>query len=248
MNHRIALVTGANRGIGFETCRQLARRDVQVILTSRDAAKGRAAVERLAAEGLSLTYHQLDVSDPESIDRTRDFVEATFGRLDILVNNAGIFGGGPIDQISTEMWDNVLGTSLRGAFLCTRSAFGIMKEHGGGRIINIGSISAQRVRKFNAPYSSGKFGLIGLTQTTALEGREFGITCGILHPGEVTHDRRPTPPPGVVPRSGPRPGPLTQMTPEEIAAAAIYMASAPPHVNVLEITQFHLEQPFLGRG
>ena len=113
-----------------------------------------------------------------------------FGRLDILVNNAGAFDGGPIEDLSADAWDNVIAVNLRAPFLCTRAAFPIMKEQGGGKIINIGSISAQRVRPNSAPYSTSKFGIWGLTQSTALEGRPFGIACSCLHPGNTLEERR----------------------------------------------------------
>src|SRR5262249_56187515 len=106
------------------------------------------------------------------------------------VNNAGAFDGGPLDEISVEAWDRVLRVNLRAPFLCTREAMRIMKRQGGGRIINIGSISAQRVRPNSAPYSASKHGLWGLTQVTALEGRDFGISCGCLHPGNTLVERR----------------------------------------------------------
>ena len=87
--------------------------------------------------------------------------------------------------MSVEIWDKVIATNLKGPFLCTRSAMRIMKSQGCGRILNIGSISAQRPR-FNSPaYASSKFGLVGLTTVTALEGREFGISACCLHPGNV---------------------------------------------------------------
>src|SRR5262249_56444740 len=107
------------------------------------------------------------------------------------VNNAGAFDGGPLDEISVEAWDRVLRVNLRAPFLCTREALRIMKRQGGGRIINIGSISAQRVRPDSAAYSASKHGLWGLTQVTALEGRPHNISCGCLHPGNVLVERRP---------------------------------------------------------
>ncbi|OGO40099.1 MAG: short-chain dehydrogenase, partial [Chloroflexi bacterium RBG_16_57_8] len=167
------------------------------------------------------------------------FARATeaFGRLDILVNNAGVFGAAPIDEMSTETWDRLIATDLRAPFLCTRAAFRIMKKQGGGRIINIGSISAQRVRPNNAAYSAAKFGLVGLTHTTALEGRKYGINCGVLHPGEVLHEGRP-------PETQKEPA----MTTEEIAAAAVFMACQPPGVNILELVQLNPQQLYVGRG
>ncbi len=135
---------------------------------------------------------------------------------------------------------NVIATNLRAPFLCTRAAFRIMKKQGGGRIINIGSISASRVWQNNAPYNCAKFGLVGFTHTTALEGRKFNITCGILHPGNTERDIHP--PEGKGWTAEP------YMSQEEIAAAAVFMASQPPHINVLEIIQLHKDQLYLGRG
>ena len=164
---------------------------------------------------------------------------AEFGRLDILVNNAGIFVSEPLDELETAQWDNLMATSLRGPFLCTRAAFRIMKKQGGGRIINIGSVSASRVRNNNAPYNSAKFGLVGLTHSTALEGRAHNITCGIVHPGIVRRDNPPDPDP--VDRA-------QIMETEEIAATVVYLACLPDHVNILELVQLPREQPYLGRG
>jgi NAD(P)-dependent dehydrogenase (short-subunit alcohol dehydrogenase family) len=160
-----------------------------------------------------------------------------FGRLDVLVNNAGVFGAAPIDEMSTETWDRLIATDLRAPFLCTRAAFRIMKKQGGGRIVNIGSISAQRVRPNNAAYSAAKFGLVGLTHTTALEGRKYGINCGVLHPGEVLHEGRPA-------EMQKEP----YMTTDEIAAGAVFMACQPPNVNVLELIQLNPQQLYVGRG
>src|SRR4029078_7663509 len=137
--------------------------------------------------------------------------------LDILVNNAGAFDGGPIDELAVELWDKVLAINLRAPFLCTREAMRIMKRQHSGRIINIGSISAQRVRPHSAPYSASKHGLWGLTQVTALEGREHGITCRCLHPGNGRNGRRAT-------RGLPQ-DQEPMMTAEELAEVAVLMAT-----------------------
>ena len=114
-----------------------------------------------------------------------------------------------------------------------------MKKQGGGRIINIGSVSGQRVRPNSAAYSSTKFGIVGLTHVTALEGREYGITCGCLHPGN-TLSKSPTD------TSTPDTEPM--MTVEELSQAAVYMACQPPHINVLELIQLPRDQLYIGRG
>src|SRR5262245_52352394 len=164
----------------------------------------------------------------------------TYGRLDILVNNAAAFEGGAIDELAVEAWDRVIAVNLRGPFLCTREAMRIMKRQQGGRIINIGSISAQRVRPNSAAYSASKFGIWGLTQVTALEGREHGISCSCLHPGNVLVERRI----GSVKKEDDEP----MMTVDELAQAAVLMATLPGHVNMLEAIVLPVGQLYVGRG
>jgi NAD(P)-dependent dehydrogenase (short-subunit alcohol dehydrogenase family) len=240
LDGKIALVTGSSRSIGKAIAIAFAKEGASLVLAARTVAGLNATARTIKACGSAVEVVPTDLRIEQQIDNLFKRTMERFGRLDILVNNAGVFDGGPIDKITTEDWDNVIATNLRAPFLCTRAAFGIMKAQGGGRIINIGSISASRVRQNNAPYSSAKFGLVGLTHTTALEGREHNITCGILHPGNVQRDYKP--PQG----TGWAPEPF--MSQEEIAAAAVYMACQPPHVNVLEIIQLPKDQLYLGRG
>jgi NAD(P)-dependent dehydrogenase (short-subunit alcohol dehydrogenase family) len=240
LDGKVALVTGASRSIGKAIAIAFAQEGADLVLAARTVEGLNATADAVKSTGRQAVVVPTDLRVEEQIDKLFKKTMERFGRLDILVNNAGVFDGGPIEKISTEAWDNVIATNLRAPFLCTRAAFGIMKAQGGGRIINIGSISASRVRQNNAPYSSAKFGLVGLTQTTALEGREHNITCGILHPGNVEKD-------GPAPRGGGW-GREPRMSQTEIASAAVYMASQPPHVNVLEIVQLPKDQLYLGRG
>lgn len=236
---KIAIVTGANSGIGFETARALALHGTAAILACRNLEKGQAAVDQIRSQNPrgQAILQRLDLADLASVGQFAENYLAKFDRLDILINNAGVFGAAPIDEMSTETWDRLIATDLRAPFLCTRAAFRIMKKQGIGRIVNIGSVSAQRVRPNNAAYSAAKFGLVGLTHTTALEGRKYGICCGVLHPGEVFHEGRPI-------EMQKEPG----MTTDEIAAAAVYMACQPPGVNVLELIQLNPQQLYVGRG
>jgi len=238
LDGKVALVTGSSRSIGKAIAIALAKEGASLVLAARTVAGLDATARTVKACGSEVEVVPTDLRIEQQIDHLFERTMERFGRLDILVNNAGVFDGGPIDKISTEDWDNVIATNLRAPFLCTRAAFAIMKAQGGGRIINIGSISASRVRQNNAPYSSAKFGLVGLTHTTALEGREYNITCGILHPGNVVRDKQ----------EGPGWAKEPRMSQEEIAAAAVYMACQPPHVNILEIIQLPKDQLYLGRG
>jgi NAD(P)-dependent dehydrogenase (short-subunit alcohol dehydrogenase family) len=240
LDGKIALVTGSSRSMGKAIAIALAKEGASLVLAARNAEGLNATAKAIKTLGREVEVVPTDVKIEAQIDDLFQKTMKRFGRLDILVNNSGVFNGGPIDKISTEDWDAVIATNLRAPFLCTRAAFAIMKKQGGERIINIGSISASRVRQGNAPYSSAKFGLVGLTHTTALEGREFNITCGILHPGNVERDNAP--------KQGAGWAKEPKMSQEEIAAAAVFMACQPPHVNVLEIIQLPKDQLYLGRG
>jgi len=182
---KTALITGASRGIGQGLAEAFSAEGATVIITARSSDRLNELAKRLSKGGTEVLPIKADVTDEQDVDRLFTEAIARFPRLDILVNNAGVFDGGPLDELSLESWEKVMAVNLRGPFLCTRQAMRIMKKQRGGRIINIGSIAAQRVRPFSAPYSTSKHGLWGLTQVTALEGRQFGITCGCLHPGNT---------------------------------------------------------------
>jgi NAD(P)-dependent dehydrogenase (short-subunit alcohol dehydrogenase family) len=235
LDNKIALVTGSAMGIGKAIAIGLAQEGANLMLAD---IKGTEVTEKAIRDlGVKVESVQTDVTSEQQIENLFSKTMERFGRLDVLVNNAGIFSGGPLEDTKTEAWDKVIATNLRAHFLCTRFAFKIMKAQGGGRIINIGSISGERVRAYNAAYSVAKFGLIGLTHTTSLEGRKFGISCGCFQPGEVFHEGRPA-------EMQKEPG----MTREDAAAAVVFMAYQPAYLNVLELTMLHNEQLFIGRG
>lgn len=238
LDGKVTIVTGASRGIGKAIAIAMGQQGANLVLAARTLEGLKETQASITACGARAEIVPTDVSSEQQIENLFSKTMEWFGRLDILVNNAGLFVNQPIDQMSTETWDNIIAVELRAPFICTRAAIRIMKPQGGGRIINIGSISAQRVRANTAPYNCAKFGLVGLTHTTALEGRQYGITCGILHPG-ITGD---------LSRNAKKAVPDPMMSYEEIAATAVYMASQPPHVNILELIQLPREQPYLARG
>lgn len=239
--NKVALITGAGRGIGKGIALAFAREGATLVLTSRSTDQ----LEAVSAEAASISrapalVHAADVTCEEHVDSLFARVKSEFGRLDLLVNNAGAFDGGPLDQLTVEAWDKVINTNLRGPFLCTRAALRIMKPQKSGRIINIGSIAAQRVRPNSAPYATSKHGLWGLTQATALEGREYGVTCCALHPGNVEVERRQA--------SGRTEDDEPMIAPADIAAVALLMATLPPHVEMLEAIVLPNRQMYVGRG
>jgi NAD(P)-dependent dehydrogenase (short-subunit alcohol dehydrogenase family) len=240
LDGRVALVTGGNRGIGKGIACALASEGARLVLTARGAEALQQTAAELDRRGIQVLAVPADLSAEQQVQSLFARTIERFGRLDILFNNAGAFDGAPLDELSAETWDKVLAINLRAPFLCTREAMRIMKKQGGGRIINIGSISAQRVRPNSAAYSASKHGLWGLTQVTALEGRDFGISCGCLHPGNVLIERRRG--------TGRKEDQEPMMTVEEIAETALLMAALPPHMNMLESIVLPVGQLYVGRG
>jgi len=240
LDDKVALVTGASRTIGKAIAIALAKEGARLVLAARTLDKLKDTASLIKESGSAALVVPTDVRSEEQIENLFKKTVEHYGRLDILVNNAGIFGAAPFEQFPTETWDDVIATNLRAAFLCSRTAFRIMKAQGGGRIIIIGSVSASRVRAETVSYNCAKFGLVGLTQTIALEGRDYNINCGILHPGVVIRDD--------MPEHIKKDKSIASMSPEEVADAAVFMACQPPHVNVLELIQLPTTQPYLGRG
>ncbi len=240
LDGKVAIVTGGNRGIGKAIAKGFATEGANLTIAARDAALLKQTANELRENGTKVLTIPTDVTQEEQIKSLFEKAMAEYDRLDILVNNAGAFDGGPIDQLSTEAWDKVISVNLRAPFLCSREAMRIMKEQGeGGRIINVGSISAHRVRPNSAPYSSSKFGIWGLTQVTALEGRPHGITASCLQPGNTFVERI---------QNRPEPPAEPMMNVDDLAQAAVLMATLPPNMNMLEATVLPVEQLYVGRG
>jgi len=240
LEDKIAIITGAGTGIGKGIARAFAAEGAVLVVASRNRRNLESAAADLRRSDATVLVAQTDVTREVDVVALFEKTMGEFGRVDILVNNSGVADGGPIDKLDLETWQHVIDVNLTGAFLCTREAMKVMKSQRGGRIINIGSISAQVPRMHMAPYVASKYGLTGLTRSTALEGRGFGISAGCLHPGNVTIERR---------ESSNRPQDQEpMMNPDDIAAAALTMAVLPPNVNMLESIVLPVEQLYLGRG
>lgn len=193
---KIAVVTGGNRGMGFETCRQLAGRGARVVLTSRDPAKGETAAGRLQDDDLDVRHHQLDVADDDSIARLAAFMRAELGGLDILINNAGIVRGRdePRERAMRAFeatpagLREVLATNLIGPFVLCQALIPLMRGH--GRVVNVSSGMGQLSGMGDSfpAYRISKAGLNALTRifASALEGS--GIKVNAACPGWVRTD------------------------------------------------------------
>src|SRR5258707_6992317 len=139
---RVAVVTGANRGIGYEICRELGQRGIHVVLTSRDAAKGKAACKSLRDEGLPITFCRLEVPSARSVKALTAFVVKHFGRIDILVNNAGIMidpHGARLVELELKILRTTLETNTLAPLMLIQALLPLMKEHKYGRIVNLSS-------------------------------------------------------------------------------------------------------------
>jgi NAD(P)-dependent dehydrogenase (short-subunit alcohol dehydrogenase family) len=188
-NGRIALVSGGNRGIGLEVCRQLAERGYTVVMGSRDEEKGRVAAERLEGDVIP---HQLDVSDAGSVDRMAAFLEEEVGRLDILVNNAAISNDEGQRGVDADL-DRVresLEANLFGAWRLCEIAIPLMRRNGYGRIVNVstGLAALEDMGGGSPGYRVSKTALNALTRILASELRGSGILVNAVNPGWVQTD------------------------------------------------------------
>lgn len=189
---RIALVTGANRGIGLEICRQLAARQIRVILTSRDEEKGLTAVEALNKDGLDIFYHRLDVADAESVESAAEFVDAQFGRLSILVNNAAVLLDRrvPILESDIDTIRKTMETNVYGPLRLSQKLIPLMIREGHGRIVNVSSGMGQLAGMGSGypGYRLSKTCLNAITLILASELKAKNILVNAMSPGWVRTD------------------------------------------------------------
>jgi NAD(P)-dependent dehydrogenase (short-subunit alcohol dehydrogenase family) len=192
--HRIAVVTGANRGIGLEICRQLGRRgEIRVFLTARDGTKGNAAAQKLRDEGLDVEFHPLDVTSEQSVKTFAGWLEATCKRCDVLVNNAGVMAdprGSRVLDSRPAIYRETLETNLLGPLMLIQALAPLMRKGGYGRIVNVSSGQGQLsdMAAGTPAYRVSKTALNALTRTCAAELRGSGILVNSLCPGWVKTD------------------------------------------------------------
>ncbi|MCV0369760.1 SDR family oxidoreductase [Filomicrobium sp.] len=215
---RVALVTGANRGIGLEIVRQLGRLGVMPIIASRELDKGKRAAEQLASEGLEPAVVQLDVDDPQSIVTGVANAKDLFGRIDILVNNAGILIDGPssgaptVENVPLSIVQQTFTTNIFGPLLMIQAVLPTMKEIGYGRIVNLSSGLGQLSEMGGGypAYRMSKAALNTLTRTLASDLGHGDIKVNAMCPGWVKTDMG---------------GPEATRSPEEGAETAVWLAT-----------------------
>lgn len=217
MTERIALVTGGNRGIGHEICRQLALAGIGVVMSARDAAKGKAAAKKFAESGASVSFLQLDVTSEKSIADSMAWIDSTFGRLDILVNNAGVYldaRGAPTLALDAKVLRDTLETNLVAPLRMAQAAIPLMRKNGYGRIVNLSSTMGQldQMGGGSPAYRISKAALNALTRVLAVDIADNPIKVNSMHPGWVRTDMG---------------GPSAPKSVEEGADTAVWLATLP---------------------
>ncbi len=226
-NKKTALITGANKGIGLETARQLGRKDITVLVGARDAEKGKRAADKLRGEGIDAHAIVLDVSDPGSIQKAAAQIEKDFGRLDILVNNAGVMAddrGKKVSEQSLAMWRETFETNVFGLIATTNAFLPLLRKSEAGRIVNLSSIlgstgfhatpgSPIYESKDTPAYNVSKAAVNAYTVQLAYDLKETKIKVNAAHPGWVKTDMG---------------GPGAMMELEDGAKTSVALATAGP--------------------
>ncbi|MFI6348157.1 SDR family oxidoreductase [Streptomyces sp. NPDC050560] len=242
----VAIVTGAGSGIGRRTSALLAERGFHVVFTGR----AEDPLDEAAAEARSGEARAMDVTDADEVDAVFDAVHGERGRVDLLVNCAGLFGvQRPIPDTPPDEWKLILDVNLTGTFLASRAALRVMAagRPRGGRIVNLGSVSAQVPRPHAAAYTASKAALTGLTRSFALEGRDVDVAVGQLDIGNAStpmsrvHETGALQPDGSV-------RPEASIDVAHVAETIAFIAAMPPTVSVPFMTLMATHMPFMGRG
>lgn len=192
LDGQVTVITGAGRGIGRAIALKLAELGAHTVLCGRAHKALEETAKAIKDEGGKASAIQCDVTDLRSVESLAKQIERTFHRLDVLVNNAGISGpSGPLLELSSEAWDEVMNTNLRGAFYCIRALAPLMIRARAGHIINISSLAGKNPVPNMAAYSASKWGLNGLSYSVAEELRQHNIRVSVVCPGSVHTDFSP---------------------------------------------------------
>jgi 3-oxoacyl-[acyl-carrier protein] reductase len=188
LSDKVALVTGASRGLGQAIALALAAEGATIAAVARSEDALKSTLEAIRAAGGTAEPFALDVSDTAACEATVEKITAKFSKIDVLVNNAGVTRDGLLMRMSAEQWDTVLDTNLKGAFNLTKLVGRLMIRERAGRIINISSVIGLMGNAGQANYAASKAGLIGFTKSVAREFASRGITCNAVCPGFIETD------------------------------------------------------------
>ncbi len=236
LDGKIAIVTGASSGIGAGIAEMFVAEGASVAMAARRTDRLEERAKRLGPKSLAV---RTDVTQEADVIALFNATEKAFGIPHILVNCAGFADHTPTDELSFEAWNKIVATNLSSVFLCAREALRRMKPLRRGRIITIGSISAEMPRPNAIGYAATKGAIHSMNHSLALDARPFGITASVLHPGSTVSE--------LSPGMEKRPKSNTMAT-EDVARAITLMASLPNETNILELTMLPVDQPYLGRS
>ncbi|WP_447985141.1 SDR family NAD(P)-dependent oxidoreductase [Nitrospira sp. Nam74] len=224
---KVTIVTGSSSGIGKAIARVFGREGARVVVAARRQNLCEQTAAQVHADGSQAISVPTDVTDESQVDHLIAETVRQYGRLDILVNNAGIGGGGQIVDTSTETFDRVIATNLRGTFLCARAGFRQMRKNGGGVILNMSSVAGVQAWSGTGTYSASKHGIMALTKAMADEGRPYNIKVCAICPGGVA-DELVDASPEDIERSG-------AISPFDVAETCVYLATLGPNSIVQQI-------------
>ena len=224
---RVALVTGAGRGMGRASAERIAADGARVVVNDLDETRAAEVADRLVSGGAEAVGIAADVSDAADVGRLVDAASEVFGNIDVLVNNAGVLRRTGILDLDEDEWDLVLDVNLKGTYLCTRAVLPAMKEAGWGRVVNISSSAGRSVSTLGGPhYTTAKAAVLGFTRAVAKEMAPFGITVNAVCPGLVNTEMVSEVITGAQARDYADSFPIGRLAePEEVAELVAFLAS-----------------------
>lgn len=249
LKDKVAIVTGASNGIGRGIAEMFGAEGAKTVLVARRKELLDEVAAGIKKDGGTALAAPTDVTQESAVIKLFADTVKAYGRVDVVVNNAGVATHIPTEEITLKYWQEVLDINLTAAFLCSREAIKVMKGQKpmGGRIINMGSVSAKTPRPDSIPYTTTKYAMQGMTHQLTQDGRKYNIVSSIVHPGATlsgftTRRGRTTHGAGEKPED-------YVMAAEDVARVVVLMASLPPEVNLYEATILpnHMRS-FISRG
>jgi NAD(P)-dependent dehydrogenase (short-subunit alcohol dehydrogenase family) len=235
LDGQVALITGASSGLGRATTLAFAEAGANVALVARRKDQLEQVVREIEPLGSEALALPVDLADEDQIRDAVDRTLATFGRVDVLVNAAGTDVPYAVVDLSAEGWDRVLDVNLRAPFLLAKAVFPSMAQAGRGTIINVSSVAGKRGWANAAAYCASKFGLTGLTQALAAEGKAHGIRACVVYPGGMATSWGIWSPTERQSLQREAPPPTQALPPAEVAALLVWIAAAPPEMVLNEV-------------